>query len=327
MNTVSGTTSSHAPFLNNTHSGETYVNVVDNNMGEELISSAPRMTDVDPHTLGHEELLCNFVDSSMFLKHGTMVVFINSNAVGHANTIGMIRIGQEDIRKVPSYLAKYRQNLRVIGAGFLMRHLFDTQCPTGAMEIMTPDDLGISFTLASLSGRGLLLNAGKRNEGPLSFAMYPGLIEPVFLRDLGQGQGAYCHIINCYLHMLPAAQRRNWVVQMAVKIENEKSLEALDLEMTVVTKKRKQQPIQQNPPAAYHGPNRPWEGPRPYVSRRQEFLETLTKDMEKQQKETDERCAELEKKLKAINLKPGYPPLPQGRGIKWPVNHVDMPDE
>ena len=293
---------SHTPFSN----PDAYINVVDNsNMDGESTASAPRMLDAAAH--GHETLLCDYVDVSTFMKHGTMIQFINSNAVGHSNMIGSIRIGQEDIRKVQAYLAKYRQNLRVYGAGFLMRHLQDTQCPTAALEIVASDDLGISFSLASLSGRGLLLNPGKRNEGPLSFAMYPGLIEPVFIRDLGHGQGAYCHVVNCYLHMLPAAQRRNTVVLKALAEKKENVVEIVDPKMTVVTKKRKQYPVQQNQGAPYNGPGKPFV---PYISNRQSYLETLTKEMEKRQKESDDRCADLERKLKAVSIAPGYPPLP-----------------
>ena len=99
--------------------------------------------------------ICEFVDKTHFTKKGCLVQFINTNCAGSSSIIGGVRLGISDVNTLPAYLSKWKQHMRLHGIKMLARHLVDTHCPTGVGETLFPEDYGISFTVASLSPKGV----------------------------------------------------------------------------------------------------------------------------------------------------------------------------
>ena len=99
--------------------------------------------------------VCEYVDKTHFSKKGCLVQFINTNCAGSSSIIGGVRLGITDVDTLPAYLSKWKQHMRLHGIKMLARHLIDTHCPTGVGETLFPEDYGISFTVASLSPKGV----------------------------------------------------------------------------------------------------------------------------------------------------------------------------
>lgn len=174
--------------------------------------------------LEQSELECAFLEESFFIRKGVILQFLNNNCTGATSLIGAIRLALEDIRKIPAYLDKNASRLKYFAVKCLDRHIRANLCATGAGENLTHDDYGISFSLASVSQRGLLLNPSKRNEGQLFYCLYPGLHDPVFLGTNPDGTEDFAHIINVFIHLTPSAQRRNVVL---MKLERDSPSPAL----------------------------------------------------------------------------------------------------
>ena len=180
------------------------------------------------------EVLCEYVHSSFLNRDGIIINFINSNATGATTMIGGVRIGLTDIRKAPAYCSKYKKGIKDHGIRMLSLHFIDTQCGAGATEVLYSDDYGISFAVASVSGTGLTLNPTRRNEGPMWFCLYTGLVEPTCLSEVSWDEGKATesvYIINAYLHLLPQSQRRNRIIKKA-KTDAEPSKEEEDSSKT-----------------------------------------------------------------------------------------------
>jgi hypothetical protein len=60
--------------------------------------------------------------------------------------------------------------------------------------------------MASLSPQGIILNPSKRSKGPLFFCIFPGLTEPVFLKNDNEEEVKYAYVVNAYIHLLPMGQ-------------------------------------------------------------------------------------------------------------------------
>ena len=168
--------------------------------------------------LTNNEVLCDFVHDSFLKRNGIIFNFINSNATGATNLIGGVRIALMDIRKVPAYCAKYKDGIKKHGLRLMSQHFLDTQCGAGATEFLSLEDYGISFSLASVSSTGITLNPTGRNEGPLWFCLYPGLVEPTCLSEVSWEDGKASeatYLINAYIHLLPASQRRHRLLSKA----------------------------------------------------------------------------------------------------------------
>jgi hypothetical protein len=86
-----------------------------------------------------------------------------------------------DIKKVPAYQTKNRRQIKQHTVKALMKHFWEMQCSAGAAETLGLDDFGMTFTVATVTGHGALLNPGKRQEGPLLFCHFPALVDPVVL--------------------------------------------------------------------------------------------------------------------------------------------------
>ena len=134
-------------------------------------------------------LSCTWVDPSICEKRGIIVQFLSTTVSGHTSAIGVIRLGFDDIRKVPAYLEKYETNFRIYGYQLLWDHLLKTRSGVCAIEDIVADDIGISFNVASINPRSCLQNSGKKVDAHLAFCMMPGFLEPCFVADLGDGRG------------------------------------------------------------------------------------------------------------------------------------------
>ena len=82
----------------------------------------------------------------------------------------------------------------------------------GSTEVITIDDFGVTFTVASLSPHGCKWNPMQRMEGPLFFCHLPALVMPQTVVHScwdDQVEEVAVHVINAYITLLPPHQRRS----------------------------------------------------------------------------------------------------------------------
>ena len=147
----------------------------------------------------NDEHRSDLVDNSIFDKRGVLIQFLNSNCTGSPHVFGGMRLSILDINKVPAYLSKYKRLIKQHAVHALMQHFKEMQCGVGANEELYTDDFGMTFTVATVTGHGALLNPGKRQEGPLFFCHFPALVDPVVLTHSDWGarvEGESVHMIN-----------------------------------------------------------------------------------------------------------------------------------
>ena len=145
------------------------------------------MTQLQPFQktpLHEQEVLCEYVHESIVQKSGIFIQFINGNAVGSSSMIGGLRLGLTDIRKVPAYLSRHKGSIKQHGINMLNKHFTDTQCAMGAGELIPQEEYGLSFSVASVARQALTLNPSGRNEGPLFYCLFDGLVEPTALSEV-----------------------------------------------------------------------------------------------------------------------------------------------
>ena len=291
---------------------------------------------------------CESLDASMYKKQGCILQFYNNNAGGMAGMIGAMRIALQDVRKMPKYISKNKGHIKNVAIKLLTTHLIETQCAAGVGEALSHEDYGVSFSAASLSQDGLRLHPTNRQEGPLAFCLYDGLMQPVTLsRNLQNQVVDSAYVINVYINLLPPSQRRMVVIK---KINEEVKAEA---NAETPTKKSKSQEVSkgdqqvqqsnqnQHPNQGYQGnqrgpnyqgyqgtyPNnvRPYQGqggyqryPPPPPGPSGEDLSNQLKSMQHS----------MEEKFKVLDAKHiPLPALPQTSAPIWvPVNPV-LPDE
>jgi hypothetical protein len=160
-----------------------------------------------------KDVLCKFVDMTVYHKKGVLLQFINMNSTGATTLIGGIRINVRDIRKLPSFLDRYTSNVREHAVSRLTQHMLDTHCATGVAESLCCEDYSLSFSVASLSEAGRKLVPMQRNEGPLLYCLCEHLVEPVPLFTNPDGTPNSAYVVNVYIHLLPASQRRAVVLK------------------------------------------------------------------------------------------------------------------
>ena len=173
------------------------------------------------------EYACEFMDSSLYKKQGCIFQFINNNALGMASMIGGIRIGVTDIRKMPQYILRNKSHIKNHAIKLLTHHLIESQCSVGYGETLSQDEYGMSCSLASISHQGLRMHPTGRQEGPVFFCLYDGLIEPVILCKDNNGRildSAY--VFNVYINLLPPSQRRNALLRQKAADEDKQAREA-----------------------------------------------------------------------------------------------------
>ena len=71
----------------------------------------------------------------------------------------------------------------------------------------------MSFSMASLSLRGATLNPSRRNEDPIFYCHLPGFFDPCYIGQTVDGLVDSAHVVNLYIHILPANLRRNAVIK------------------------------------------------------------------------------------------------------------------
>ncbi len=156
------------------------------------------------------------VDDSLHDKRGIIIQFLNSGCPGTFPVIGGLRINLEDIRQVPLYLHQNKALIKQHGVRVLMNHWRDLNYGLGSTELLTVDDFGIVFTVASVSQNAIRLNPQQRTEGPLFYCHLPGLVEPqiVIHSDWAINmEGQAVHLINAYITLISPHQRRTLMIR------------------------------------------------------------------------------------------------------------------
>ena len=169
---------------------------------------------VAPPPIANEVIQSKFVSPSVYTKKGFFIQFVNNNANCSPTVIGGTRTNETDVRMIPAYIEANESHITKLAVRTLVRHLQTTQCSTACLETLSDDDFGISFSVASLSGKGMSLNPSRRHEAPLFYCHVPGLVEPCYVQQ-NQQVVETAHMVNCYVHILPAHQRRNKMIAKA----------------------------------------------------------------------------------------------------------------
>ena len=278
---------------------------------QQEVQTSPTVGYIAP--LETSEFACEYIDPTIYQKGGVILQFCNTNASAHATIIGGIRLALSDIRKVPAYLHKYRQNIKKIAVRTLTRHLLDSQCSVGLHETLSLEDYGMTLTVATLSQRARQLNPQGRGEAPLFYCLFPGLLEPTVLMANPDGTYQTGHILNLYIHLLPAHHRR---VVLARK-QTDKGEVELPAEGPSNKKSR----------PAYEAAPRPQVGYPPYPDnrgayneRRQNYDNTINHKINQKVEEM------VNKKLTTASLASAFPPLPATKAPSWNTEDDELPE-
>lgn len=260
-----------------------------------------------------EDLKCDFIDDTFFTKTGIIMQFINGNCPGSPSTIGGMRLALTDVRKLPAYISRNRGSIKVHALRYLNKHLKEMQCSIGATECLKAEDYGMTFSMASVSNNGALLNPARRNEGPMFYCLLSGLVSPVLVQiadwDDQYTRDDTVHMVNCYIHLLPASQRRNAVVAR----HNE---EVMAKANNTVTQAKQQEVRAAKKQKLTYAPSAPRYAPQEKTFDRNN---NLKKDMQALRQEV------VQLRLTATP----NPPLPTTKAVIWPPANgcPDMPDE
>ena len=264
-----------------------------------------------------DEMKCEFIDDTFFSKKGVIVQFVNGNCAGSPPLIGGMRLAVTDIKKVPAYLSRNKLQLKMHAMRYLNAHFQAMQCSIGATESLCADDYGMSFSVASVSLNGAALNPSKRNEGPLFYCLYSGLVEPVttVLSDWDtEVNFELAHVVNCYIHLLPPSQRRRVVVRKAAEDQPQMKPKPDDRTQPMVNGAKKSKMIPASRVSKYVPPHRQMNA----MNERK-----LTQELSELKKEV------VQLKLEAVPTPPlSNPPVPSTSGTQWPTVDLypDMPD-
>ena len=185
--------------------------------------------------LNPSEIMSDYVSPSFFTRKGFIIQFVNNNAKWSPTLIGGFRTVEKDVRKIPKFISINKTVIKKVAVKVLTRHLEETQCGVGATELLCDDDYGMTFSLASLTPQGRNLNPSGRHEGPLFYCLFSGLCEPCYI-DQTPGEGVdSAHVVNCYIHLLPSAQRRNSIIAKIKEVQVEAMVKASDLKSSFTT--------------------------------------------------------------------------------------------
>jgi hypothetical protein len=249
------------------------------------------------------------VDASIYKKRGIVIQFVNTNTSGSSSMIGGIRLAIDDIRKVPRHLMTHYDSIRNYGVVLLGKHLTSTNCNVGVLEALSNEDYGLTFTVASLSSLGKRLNPNRRNEGPLFYCAYEGLVEPMFLNQVAENLVDQAYFFNAYIYLLPHYQRRTLSLRHAH--------EGLPQSVDPNPPKKQRMGTFVPPPRApyqqggYSRDSREQRGPPADQLKLQDQVVTLQKEMKKMQSQ-------------AIPT----PPLPKTKPLQWPpTSRYALPDD
>ena len=179
---------------------------------EEMTKSVPMAS----LSLERTEFRSPMVDDSLHDKRGIIIQFLNSGCPGTFPVIGGLRINLDDIRQVPLYLHQNKALIKQHGVRVLMNHWRELNYGLGSTELLTVDDFGIVFTVASVSPSAIRLNPQQRTEGPLFYCHLPALVEPqiVIHSDWAiSTEGQAVHVINAYITLISPHQRRTLMIR------------------------------------------------------------------------------------------------------------------
>lgn len=256
----------------------------------------PLPLDDVPHTpssyLPVDELVCEFIHTSMVTKQGVMINFINHNCPDSATVIGGIRLRSDEIARIPAIIARHFQSIKVQAAHFLQQHLNRSQSALGVLETITVDDFSLSFMLASVSEIGRSLHPYNRNEGPLHFCLFPKLCKLTPIGITQEGEIVDCYVVNAYIHLLDAGRRKNSVLKKAEEDRKRKKDQPDAIKPATDSPAKKQKFLPKKPTPV--GPS--------------------TSDI----KDIRNTVHQLAKEVKQLNLPtPPYPALP-ATTLNWP---------
>ena len=128
--------------------------------------------------LSTDELSSEFYHHTIFTTSGTIFHFINSSCPGAASIIGALRCNLAEARKIPAYVQRNKNKLKIHAVNALENHFRNSQCAIGAGENLTMDDYGITFALASVTQAGAELNPSRGMRGPSTSASSPISVRP-----------------------------------------------------------------------------------------------------------------------------------------------------
>ena len=168
----------------------------------------------------------------------------------------------------------------------------------------------MTFTVATLSQRGRQMNPQNRSEAPLFYCLLQGLLEPVVLTANADGTYQTGHIINLYIHLLPAHHRR--VVLARKNIEKGK------IEATAEgPSNKKSRPAYETTARPQDRLYPPYPDNRAYIDRRQNYDNTINSKINQKVEEM------VNKKLTTATLASAFPPLPATKAPSWNTEDTD----
>ena len=298
------------------HSRSDTPTLIINEDQDETMKQLEQVTILDVPEMS-QEVICEYVHESLLTKDGTIFNFINSSCPGASSSIGGLRCNLKDATKIPAYIDRNRNKIKLHAIKALDRHIRESRCAIGAMEDLTVDDYGLTFALASVTHEGANLNPYKRHEGPLWYCMYPNLCESTVLKVECWDEGSSADrafIINTYIHLLPAIQRRNKIIEKAQYVIS------LGLQPKKDEVERKKPKL--SPSTSYD---------RPSTSYDKTSTMTYGQRKDAEHKALQEKYASLQETVSKLERERlPNPPLPPTKGVVWPpknVNEPDMPDD
>ena len=155
----------------------------------------------------------------------------------------------------------------------------------------------MSFMAASLSPRGLTLHPGGRNEGPLFYFLFDGLVDDVSLKYVSIGQeNPRAYFVNAYVHLVDSQKRRNAISKKQKDDKLDSPNQAKKPKMVMNQMNVRRPPFQFTPPAA------PVE-----IQHMQQQLNSLV-DV-------------IQERMPPGQVGPAFPSLPQAAPVQWPGFH------
>jgi hypothetical protein len=167
-----------------------------------------------------KDFACEYLDAEVLTRNGVILQYVNMNSMGATNMVGASRITQQDPRKVPAYLSKYKSVIRQHAVGLLQGHFSDVQCSTGVNENLSHEDYSISFSWASISEEGRRLNPFGRNELPLAYAAFDNWVEPNHTYSTDPNSLVY--VVNVWIMLQEPTKRKGAVLKRAREDESQK---------------------------------------------------------------------------------------------------------
>jgi hypothetical protein len=246
-----------------------------------------------------------FCDASIYTRKGIFMQFINTNCIGATTIIGGKRLNLADISRLPIYLAKHKETIKVHAMHLLLRHFQDSQCSTGVGEILSTQDFGMTFSIATISGRAAALNPMGRHEGPVFYSACPDWTEEIPVETTEEGVQDAAQVVNCYIYLPEPNRRRHLVIK---RVAEERSR----LELTHEGNPSKKQRM-----------NNTNTDRRPYNNRLMIQQENTLGEI----KSVQESVSTLAQEVRQLRL-PAYPRLPE-KSISWPPadSLPDLPDD